>query len=339
MKPRRILAPLALVVSAVVPVGSAAGAVTSTVSTQGWIGNNPVVVGHTLPSNTKDGSAQPIGLHNFGDDSLAEATLNGTAGSLIINAHACSGPPLGNPGGRASANGTVNYFENFVIVSDMLPNGTPVSIDLRLAAARSFRTVVNQPFPIRLGTATVIGEAFVSFNNGVEPVIFRGGFASQKIDIEPVFRTMSGILGGVSIDPADPGGRNAGESSATIAGVVGGPFSINIGTSIGATSGAGNPVESDADAQLTLAWGADIASGLARIVPPGGGEGFPSTGGATDDVALALLPPGLGVPEPSTLALLIAAAATALLGRLPRQSAGGTMLNGNGVRFSRGASL
>src|SRR5688572_29744501 len=264
----------------------AEGAIFSLIQTRGEIATEPSQT-HVIPSNVKDGSAEPMMLDAAGDDAIASASLMGTDGFLMLNSHACSGPALGGPGGTASTTSNVNYFEDFVIQSDTLPVGTPVTITFKLAAARSFRADVIQPFPIRLGDAAVAAAASVRFYTDISGGrSFQGDFGAQQIGYEPITRGMSGIFATSSGPPEEAGDRDAGEFIATLPGTVGGQFFINLETQVGATSGAGNPVEADADGQMSLSWGAEVDGGLAQIRTPGGTL-FPPTSNATEENALS----------------------------------------------------
>src|SRR4051794_12741785 len=172
MNKRCVLAALALFLCAP-PVRAT---VTSTIAVQGSIsgGGTSVLI---KPSNTKDGGSDPFALRSAGDELIATAVLAGTAGSLMESSHACSGPPIGNPEGSGNANtrATVNYFETFTIVSDSLPPGFPVTINLKVAAARSYRAGVIQPTPpLQAGVASVNLNAFIGFNTELSSGHFSG---------------------------------------------------------------------------------------------------------------------------------------------------------------------
>ncbi len=294
----------------------AGGAVSSRIQTSGSIATSPFQF-HALPSNTKDGSADPMNLGGAGDDAVAAATLMGTAGFLTLSSHGCSGPALGGPGGTANANSYVDYVEVFVIQSDTLPLGTPVTINVKLAAARSFRANVIQPFPVRLGDAAVNAEASVVFNTDISVVSFRGDFAAQQVHNEPINRGMSGIFASSSGPPEDAGEPKAGEFIATLPGRVGGEFKINLATHIGAGSSASNPVVGDGDGQMSLMWGADVVGGLAVILNSGG-DPLPPPSYATVVGVLAILPPPPDeiVPEPTSAVLLLVGAGLVMARRV-----------------------
>jgi hypothetical protein len=282
-------------------------AVTSTIAVQGSISGGGTSV-LTKPSNTKDGASEPFALRSAGDESIASATLMGTAGSLMESAHACSGPPIGNPAGSGNANtrSTVNYFETFSIVSDSLPPGTPVTINLKVAAARSYRATVIQPMPIQAGEASVDGTAFIGFNTELSSGSFRGEFAAQQITTGAVFMNTTGIFANPLRKPGDDDeAPNAMESVAVLAATVGGHFSFNVETLVGTTSGAIFPITTDGDGQMSLNWGADIVGGQARLQSSDGSGVFPGSSSAGSDRALAdLPPPPMDTPEPAALALL-----------------------------------
>lgn len=309
MQFRFSLAALTLLVSA----PSAEGVVISTVQTFGVIVTAPHGETNVLPSNTKDGSAEPVLERGGGDDALSYASLMGTAGFLTLNSHGCSGPPPGFPlpTGTANAVGDVDYFENFLIQSDTLPNGTPVTINIKLAAARSF--VANGAGG---GAATVAGSAAVTFAASTA-VVFQGNFSAQQVGSGLILGNRSGIFAGSPGPPEDVGDPNAGELTATLFGMVGGQFTINLTSQVGANTQAGHTQESSADGQMSLMWGADIEGGLAVIRSPTGGPLFPPTSNVTDDFVLAILPaPPFVVPEPTAAALLLIGAGLLTLRQL-----------------------
>jgi hypothetical protein len=281
--------------------------VTSTIAVQGSISGGGTS-GNTQPGGTKDGASDPFALRSAGDESIASATLAGTAGSLMENAHACSGPPIGNPdgSGNASTRSTVNYFETFTIVSDSLPPGTPVTINLKVAAARSYRATVIQPMPIQAGDASVNADASIGFNTELSSGSFRGGFAAQQVTTGAVFRNTTGIFADPIRDPARDGDPDAMESVAVLAATVGGHFSFDVETQVSATSAAVFPITTDGDGQMSLNWGADIVGGQARLQTSDGTGVFPGASSVSGDRALADLPPPpmeMDSPEPAALAL------------------------------------
>ncbi len=89
---------------------SVQGAITQ-VQTNGKVLNS-AFVSNILPSDTKDGTADPLNLNIANDEAIASAMLGGTSGSLTLNSHACSGPIPGLPPGHANSNSKVIYFEN-----------------------------------------------------------------------------------------------------------------------------------------------------------------------------------------------------------------------------------
>jgi hypothetical protein len=294
-------------------------AVTSTIAVQGSISGGGTSV-LTKPGNTKDGASDPFVLKSFGDESIASATLLGTTGSLTESAHACSGPPIGNPAGsgNASTRATVNYFETFTIVSDSLPPGTPVTINLKVAAARSYRATVIQPEPIQAGDAAVNMSAFIGFNTELSSGHFSGGVGAQQIATGDVFRNPTGIFANPLRNPAQDGDPDAMESTAVLAATVGGHFSFNVETETDATSAAIFPITTDGDDQMSLNWGADVvaAGGQARLQTSDGTGQFPGANSAGSDRALADLPPApMDAPEPAALALLAAPLTSLLLRR------------------------
>ncbi len=279
----------------------------STIAVEGAISGG-ATTGNFMPGNTKDGTTAPFVLKSAGDESIANGTLMGTAGALTSNAHACSGPPIGNPAGsgNASTRSTVNYAETFNIVSSTLPNGTPVTIDLKVAAARSYRATVIQPYPIQAGDAIVDAHAAIGFYTEQSTGNFQGGFTSQQIATGDVFKNTTGIFANPLIKPGEnDGDPNAMESITTLAGVVGGHLSFSIETQVSAASAAIFPITTDGDGQMSLEWGADVVGGLAQLQTSDGTGLFPGTSTATGDRALADLPPAPVVPEPATLSLLV----------------------------------
>ncbi|HEX3601368.1 MAG TPA: hypothetical protein VHU84_14550, partial [Lacipirellulaceae bacterium] len=105
--------------------------------------------------------------------------------------------------------------------------------------------------------------------------------------------------------PGEEGDPNAMESVAVLAGTVGGHFSFNVTTQVGATSGAIFSQTSDGDGQMSLNWGADIVGGQAELQTSDGTGVFPGSSNAGSDRALADLPPApMDTPEPAALALL-----------------------------------
>ncbi|MDB5290499.1 MAG: hypothetical protein JWL69_1740 [Phycisphaerales bacterium] len=316
MKTACLLAALTLLLC-VRPVHAA---VTSTIAVQGSISGGGTSV-FTKPGNTKDGTSDPFALRSLGDESIANATLMGTTGSLMENAHACSGPPIGNPAGSGNANtrSTVNYAETFSIVSNTLPDGTPVTITLKVAAARSYRATVIQPMPIQAGDAASNGSASIGFNTELSSGNFQGGFGAQQITTGAVFMNTTGIFANPLRKPGDnDGDPNAMESIATLTGTVGGHFSFNVMTQISAISDAVFPITTDGDGQMSLNWGADVVGGLAQLSTSDGTSQFPGSSSVSGSRALANLPPAPtdDVPEPTTLTLL-AGPLLALLIRRP----------------------
>jgi hypothetical protein len=300
-------------------------AVTSTIAVQGSISGGGTSV-FTKPSNTKDGATDPFALRSLGDESVANATLMGTAGALTENAHACSGPPLGNPAGSGNANtrSTLNYAETFSIVSSTLPVGTPVTITLKVAAARSYRATVIQPMLIQAGQASVNGSASVGFNTELSSGFFQGDFSAQQITTGAVSMNTTGIFANPLRNPATPDGDpNAMESIATLTGPVGGHFSFNVQTQVSATSSAIFPIttDGDGDGQMSLNWGADIVGGLSQLVSSDGTTQFPGSSSASGSRALADLPPAPtdDVPEPATLSLLAGPLLSLLIRRPTRR--------------------
>ncbi len=287
-------------------VQSAQGAAITQIRTSGKVLNSAFVT-NVLPSDTKDGTADPLNLNVANDEAIASAMLGGTSGSLTLNSHACSGPVPGLPPGQANSNSKVVYFENFIIQSDTLPVGTPVAVTFKLASARSYRAMVDQLFPISNGDAATHGEAEVNFNTDISGSnSFRGTFDAAQVYSNPKTRSATGSFTPPAlVDPDTAGDPYANESVATIPGKVGGAFTLNITALIGATTSSANPVLTDADGQMSLLWGADIVGGLAFISTQDGQTLFPPTSNATGDRAIAILPPNPdGVPEPASMSLV-----------------------------------
>lgn len=281
------------------------GAITQ-IQTSGKVLNSDYVT-NVLPTNTKDGAADPLNLNIANDEAIASAMLSGTTGSLTLNSHACSGPVPGLPAGQANSNSKVVYFENFVIHSDTLPPGTPVSITFKLASARSYRAKVDQLFPVLNGDAAVHAEAEVNFNTDISGSnSFRGTFDAAQVYYNAKTRSATGkFTPPVLVDRDMSGDPYANEAVATIPGRVGGGFTLNITALIGATTSSANPVLTDADGQMSLLWGADVVGGLAYIATPDGQALFPPASNANGDRAIAILPPNPdGVPEPASMLLL-----------------------------------
>jgi hypothetical protein len=314
---------VALGLAALVAFGFAAeGAAISRIQADGVTRYIPSHVSR-LPSNTKDGTTDPITLILAGDEAISSASLKGTSGSLTLAAHGCSGPNPGLPTGTANSNSYADYFERFVVRSDTLPNGTPVTITFKLTESHAFRASVIQPFPIRIGDAAVGGNVLLLFYSDISGSRnFQGTFAGQQVDYGPVTRSTTGMFAS-SITP--PGGEEDGPVAAgflaTLPALVGGSFTLDFRSQLSASSSAASPVISDGDAQMVLMWGADVLGGLATITTPDGSASLPPTSNATIERAVALLPPPphtLIVPEPNLLPLLLAP--VALLHRPRRQS-------------------
>jgi hypothetical protein len=240
-----------------------------------------------------------VNLSSAGDEAMSVLKLTGSEGMMTLNTHACSGPPINTPNaGQAGASGTLNYFEDFTIVSATLPVGTPVTINVKIAAGSSFRAVTDPNFlndyansngstGIRIDTLSTTDAAF-SGSFGAN-----GGNAPN--------RSQTGIF--ASSPPTASGDRRAGEFTAIVGGLVGGKFHFTIHSQLSDVSGAGNPRVSDADGQISILWGADVVGGLASILANSDSMPFPSMDNATSDRALQILPPG--IPEPTGLALIL----------------------------------
>jgi hypothetical protein len=289
------------------PLG-AAGAVMSTISTSGKIASTPQQY-HPL-TNVRDATPDPVVLGAAGDESLSVSKLLGSGGLLNLSSHACSGPPAGvSPAGTAFANSGVSYQEVFTIESATLPAGTPVVIDIKVAAARSFMAVLTPGVgtPYLGDTASVSASAAIRFDAQTS-TRFDGAFHEQQSWINPVGWAQTGIFASSpSANPQDVGDPNADAYTATVAGRVGSNFVMTLQTNVSTDSATGNPHEADGDGQLSIVWGADVVGGLAEI--RASGVLFPPTSGATKDRAMDNLPPrpDSGAPEPASLGLLAAA--------------------------------
>src|SRR5688572_19823415 len=126
----------ALILTSVAPAGAA---INSSIENSGGISS--------LPPNTvvqitgvRDAAPAPINEANAADFAYAASVLGGTAGVLSINGHAHAAEPNG-PLDSATGNGNIFYQEAFAVTSSTLPFGTPVSFDVRVAAARRFHAM------------------------------------------------------------------------------------------------------------------------------------------------------------------------------------------------------
>ena len=276
----------------------------SNLTEQGAIANGPqqFVQLFNMRDMTPDNHVAQSAL---GDEALSVLSLTGSLGVMTLNAHACSGPPPFSNAGSASGTGQLYYEEDFVIESATLPIGTPVTIDVKIAAGSSFVGTTSNPDNLpTLDTASITGHANIRIDsNALGEATFIGDFSAGQQGGFPASRAQSGIFGTQFGDPTMSGERRAGEFTATVGGKVGQRFNIAIQTTLSAGSGAGYFSVSDADGQISLLWGADVVGGLAEIrssaeptIP------FPSTSTVDADTALFYLPPS-PVPEPSTFIL------------------------------------
>ena len=284
------------------PLGATA-AVSSRIATNGKIASEPDEL-HVL-NNVRDGAPTIVIQGARGDDVYSEARLQGSAGRLAINSHACSGPPAGFAG-SARVNTSIDYQEIFVITSDTLPANTPVTINIAVSAARSFMAGLNPSTiePYLSDAANVAGRAVLRFDSSGNSTSFNGTFHESQSWINPIGRSSTGIFAApTTVNPEDLGDRTADASTATIQALVGASFNITLQSNVSAGSSAGNPNEADGDGQLSVLWGADIAGGLAEIRSPGDNVLFPSVSNATEDRALQTLPPS-PYPEPTGLGLI-----------------------------------
>jgi hypothetical protein len=294
------------VLGVALPVCSTGAAVNSYVFTDGKTGLTPEQF-HSL-NGLRDAAPPPVTISSFGDEALSSVQLAGTDGYLMINSHACSGPPLGAPAGAGSAHtgSHIEYEETFIIESATLPADTQVSINLKVGAARSFIDRLNiQTNPTPKDSATTSGSASIHFSTvGAWGTSFVGAFGGSQAYYDPASKTQTGIFA-VALAPTGKGEPHAGEFTGTVNGLVGHPFTISLEATIGTDSGDFNPNSADADGQLMVAWGAEVAGGLAEIRSPTDDSLFPSTDNAGSDRALALLPRSPLAPEPAGLALIL----------------------------------
>lgn len=312
--------------SAVILARPAFGALTSSAEGYGRIASSADQT-TSIAGGFRDLSPPPVILDNFGDEVLAAPTLSASGGSFTMSAHACSGPQVGIPNaGTAQANTVVRYTEEFLISSSTLPIGTPVTVNVKVGGGSSFKAflIPDDRSPIPVEAATAQGSGSISFSTtGVNGITFNGAFGMQQAYVNPQTKSSSGLFAEPLV-PTDggAGAPDAGTFTGTVAGTVGQRFDVSLLFSIGASSTALNPTEAEADGQISLTWGADVAGGMAEIRSPDDGFLFPGTTGVTTERTLDILPPSPideldpNLPEPMTLAA--AGVAVAMLGRRRR---------------------
>ncbi|CAN5693244.1 hypothetical protein BH09PLA1_BH09PLA1_25750 [soil metagenome] len=281
---------------------------TTALSVRGAVTSNLTEVGSTIQLgqhvvqdfNKRDMSpASHVALSSDGDDAISTLNLSGSEGRMTLHTHACSGPPLFSNAGQAGASGDLSYFEDFRIVSATLPAGTPVTINVKIAAGSSFVAVRTIPLNFN-DYSSISGHTGIRIDTlSTTDYTISGDFAGSGGD--PPFRSQSGLF--ASSPPTGQGDRRAGEFTAVIGGLVGGKFHFNIQSQLSALSGAGNPRISDASGEISILWGADVVGGLATILANSDNLPFPGTSNATADRALFYLPQG--IPEPTGLALIL----------------------------------
>lgn len=286
------------------------GAIFSNLVEQGKIATSSQQF-RTLANGRDMAPEQHIGLSALGDDAISALILTGSQGRLSLNTHSCSGPPPGSAAGNANASGQLYYEEDFVIRSDTLAVGTPVTIKVKIAAGSSFIGTTTNPNNLpTFDSAGVEGSANIRIDsNLLSEATFIGSLNGGQQGGFPSSRTRNGIFATTPVDPTDePGERRAGEFTVDVGGKVGQRFNIAINTSMTTASNAGVTSVSDADGQISILWGFDVVGGLAEIVTPGGDFVAPPTSNATDDRALIFLPLSPLFPEPASLAVLCAPA-------------------------------
>jgi len=180
----------------------------------------------------------------IGNASKANGSVATPDGRISLSSHACSG---GGPGfgGQANARANGQVILDYLIKSSTLPNGTPVSVNVRWAVSSSVMAVAQDLQGINSGAVgSAYGQIVIAIG-GVGVLNKSGAYT----------RTHSVGGGGITNDSTGTLHMQQDEGDHTYNVLVGQIIRINFSGTGDSASGASGTTQTDGDVQMGLVWG------------------------------------------------------------------------------------